>query len=130
MTIAGWILFGIITVPVIVIAALIGSLDYKLKGAMIGGGIGLILTILILVGMLFYFNRTEAGKRAYKTQESSLMGGIERTVRVFDMEGNLIQEYSGKFDVVYDNDRILFDDEKGKRHVIYYPTGTVIIDEN
>ena len=29
----------------------------------------------------------------------------------------------------YDDDRILFDDENGLRHIIYYPTGTVIIDE-
>ena len=28
-----------------------------------------------------------------------------------------------------DENRILFDDEDGKRHVIYYPTGTIIIDE-
>lgn len=30
----------------------------------------------------------------------------------------------------YKCDRILFDDEQGKRHVIYYPTGTVTVDEN
>ena len=40
-----------------------------------------------------------------------------------------IQKYDGEFDVTYDNDRILFDDEKGLRHIIYYPTGTVIVDE-
>ena len=55
--------------------------------------------------------------------------GIQRKVTVFDATGNVIKEYEGKFDVEYDDDRILFDDEKGLRHIIYYPTGTVIIDE-
>ena len=34
-------------------------------------------------------------------------------------------------DVIYNwyKDSFDFDDENGKRHVIYYPTGTVVIDE-
>ena len=55
--------------------------------------------------------------------------GIQRKVTVYDMEGDIIKEYEGKFDVDYDNDRIIFDDEHGLRHIIYYPTGTVIIDD-
>ena len=64
-----------------------------------------------------------------QTQKSNFEGGIEREVRVYDVDGELIQSYAGKFDVVHDENRILFDDEDGKRHVIYYPTGTIIIDE-
>ena len=48
---------------------------------------------------------------------------------VYDMDGDIIKEYEGKFDIEYDDDRILFDDENNLRHIIYYPTGTVIIDE-
>ena len=45
-------------------------------------------------------------------------------------EGDLIHEYTGKFDIEFnDNERILFDDENGNRHVIYFKTGTVIVDE-
>ena len=55
--------------------------------------------------------------------------GIDRTVKVYDVNGKLIQEYDGKFDIEYDDDRIVFDDENNKRHIIYYPTGTIIIDE-
>ena len=62
--------------------------------------------------------------------QSDFGGGIERTVTVYDIDGEIIQEYSGKFDVDYDSERIKFDDENGERHVIYYTTGTVIIDEN
>ena len=77
----------------------------------------------------WWCNNTEAGKRAFKTQDSNLNGGITREVKVYDVEGDLIASYKGKFDIEYDDDRILFDDEKGNRHIIYYPTGNVIIDE-
>ena len=41
----------------------------------------------------------------------------------------MIAKYEGRFDIEYDDDRILFDDEDGLRHIIYYPTGNVIVDE-
>lgn len=56
-------------------------------------------------------------------------GGTERTVEVYDATGNLLKTYRGKFDIDYDDSRIIFDDEENRRHVIYYPTGTVIVDE-
>lgn len=88
------------------------------------------LAIAAILGIVWYSFNTESGKRAYKDQQSNLSGGIERVVRVYDMEGDLIQEYRGKFDVETDNGSyVLFDDEQGKRHIIYYTTGTVIIDE-
>ena len=79
--------------------------------------------------MLWWFNNTASGKRAFKTQESNFNDGIERMVKVYDVNGELIVGYDGKFDITYDDDRILFDDENGKRHIIYDPTGTVVIDE-
>ena len=97
-------------------------------------GIISIISVIVLIvaywalgGM--YFKYTESGKRAIKTQDSNFNGGIVREVKVYDVEGDLIQSYKGKFDVDYDNDRIIFDDENGYRHIIYYPTGTIIIDE-
>ena len=87
------------------------------------------LSVGILIGMNWYYSNTESGKRAVKTQESNFNEGIKRSVHVYDMNGGLIKEYEGKFDVDYDNDRVIFDDEKGMRHIIYYPTGTIIIDE-
>lgn len=73
---------------------------------------------------------TESGKRSIKSFESNVSGGVERTVTVYDMDGDVIATYSGKFDVDYTDERILFDDEDGKRHVIYFKSGTVVIDEN
>ena len=37
-----------------------------------------------------------------KDQQSNLSGGIDRTVSVYDVNGQLIKEYSGKFDIETD----------------------------
>jgi len=124
-TVAGWILFIIISV-----VAFLGACVFAAEmGSKAGFAFALVLILLTFMGEWWYFTSTASGMRAIKTQKSNFDLGVERCVKVYDVEGNLIQEYSGKFDVTYDNDRILFDDENGKRHIIYYPTGTVIIDE-
>lgn len=130
MTVGAWIFFVFITFSLLFVGITIGfQSDNKKLGAIIGGLVGLIISMIILGILLWYYNSTAAGARAFKSQESNFNMGIERKVTVYDMEGDVIQEYEGKFDVEYDDDRILFDDENGKRHIIYYPTGTVIIDE-
>ena len=91
--------------------------------------IGAILTIVIIGAFLGYYNLTASGARALKSQHSNFNHGMHRRVEVYDMNGNLIKSYEGKFDVDYDAKRIIFDDENNLRHIIYYPTGTVIIDE-
>ena len=129
MTVAGWICYIIITLLILGIGYSISfSLFWDKKFIPIL--IAIILDIIILGMMLWWFNNTAAGKRALKTQESNFNDGIERTIIVYSVDGEPIKIYQGKFDIVYDNDRILFDDEKGKRHIIYYPTGTVLIDED
>ena len=129
MTVGGWILFIIIAFLIFHLCFGIAlGVDEKI-GYVIATIISVLLIFAIGLGMHWYYNNTASGKRAFKSQESNFKDGIERTVKVYDVNGQLITEYDGKFDITYDNDRILFDDEKGKRHVIYYPTGTVIIDE-
>lgn len=130
MPLGGWIIFGIFALGIAGGSLLIvyGACLEK-SGIAITTALTILLIIALLIGMLAYYRNTESGKRAMKSWKSELNEGIKRTVRVYDMEGDLIQEYSGKFDIDYDDDRIIFDDQNGKRHVIYYPTGTVIIDE-
>jgi hypothetical protein len=99
--------------------------------------VGLISTIILGIGLIigtwvgvnWYYTGTEAGKRAIKTQDSNFHSGIEREVIVYDMDGDELERYSGKFDVEYTDGRVLFDDENGNRHIIYFKSGTVIINE-
>lgn len=98
--------------------------------AAIVGVIVIVVAAIICAAVAWCQLNTESGRRAYKDQQSNLSGGIEREVSVYDVNGNLIKQYSGKFDIETDNESyILFDDENGNRHIIYYTTGTIIVDE-
>lgn len=101
------------------------------------GKVGLTAAILIvaigLSGITFWhLYYTESGKRAQKTFYSEVGGGLYRVVKVYDMDGEQIAEYKGKFDVEEHQTegvtKIKFDLD-GERHIIYCSTGTVIIDE-
>ena len=132
MTIGGWIACGLIALLIVVCGALLTAWlweDYK--GASIVSLIfTIILTIVPFIVGFWYYNNTESGMRAMKDQESNFGDGINRIVTVYDVNGNVIATYEGRFDIETDKDSyILFDDEDGYRHVIYYTTGTITIDE-
>lgn len=129
MTIGAIVLDIIIFLTVIGIAFFIGIECDSLSTGVITFLVGLVITIIIVVFQFWYYNNSESGKRALKTQQSNYNGGITRQLKIYDINGQLIQEYKGKFDIDSNSDRIIFDDEKGKRHTIYYSTATVIIDE-
>lgn len=132
MTVGGIILCILGTVVVLVIASLIAySLmdnDYKI-GALGVVAVGMALIAGIWVFGNWWYTSTEEGKRALKTQDSNFNGGITREVMVYDMDGDLLAEYRGKFDIEYSDERIMFDDENGQRHIIYFKSGTVVVNE-
>lgn len=99
------------------------------NSAIVAIGVTVILLAATWIFPIWFYSNTEAGKRAMKTQDSNFNNGIEREVIVYDMDGDIIQTYTGKFDIEYEDERILFDDENGLRHVIYFKTGTVIVNE-
>ena len=130
----GGAIIGLSVLTIVIISCVIALNNETKKKDKKSISIGVTLAgLLIIIGSwaigIWYYNGTESGKRALKTQESNFNGGIKRRVTVYDVEGDKIAEYEGKFDIEYDDDRILFDDEQGLRHIIYYPTGNVIIDE-
>lgn len=144
MTIGGWILFALISVIIVVVCATIAYfLCYKIKYyGKKGSYLALIVLDMVLCGamivgflcvQLWYYENTASGQRAFKDQESNFENGTERVVTVYDINGEIVKQYDGRFDVETGNidnaPYILFDDENGKRHIIYYTTGTVIIDE-
>lgn len=129
ITIGGWIFFGFIVLFCVISAVWI-CIECESVAAKVAG---IIVPIIIAAGTFFglywYFNETESGARAMKDQQSNLGDGLVRTVEIYDMEGELIKEYSGQFDVEMHDTHIVFDDENGKRHTVYFTTGTVAIDE-
>lgn len=90
------------------------------------------ICVAISCGIIWFLYFTEGGKRTQKTYYSEVSGGLYRIVKVYDMEGELIEVYEGKFDVdesaTSGITKIKFDMD-GKRHIIYCTTGTVVIDE-
>lgn len=71
---------------------------------------------------------TESFQREMKTTVSEFTGGLSRTARVYASNGDLIAEYSGKFDVQSSEfgNKVLFDVD-GKRVIIY--NAMVIVEE-
>lgn len=144
MTIGGWILFALISTIILLICVAIvyllcDKIDHTEKK---GPYIALIFFDIVLCGamiigvlcaQLWYYENTASGQRAFKDQESNFENGTERVVTIYDVNGEVIKQYDGRFDVETGNvdnaPYILFDDENGKRHIIYYTTGTVTIDE-
>ncbi len=129
-------IFSIVLLVIGIIVVLVGLVvgayfihDDEIGYAIASFIIGVIIGAIMIVGPIVYSN-TESGKRALKDQKSNFNSGIERVVSVYDVNGKLIEKYEGRFDVEKDHDNyILFDDEEGRRHIIFYKTGTVIVDE-
>lgn len=131
---------GCIVSIVIGVIVLIGGLIwgiYNICNDYSGDGIAMIIIAIIIAALCiispFVYMNTEKGARALKDQQSNFNNGIERVVTVYDVNGEVIKQYEGKFDVETSNadgaTYLVFDDENDKRHIIYYTTGTITIDE-
>ena len=129
ITIGGWIYIGIIASCVVVVLVGVFLTAETKMVKMVATIVAVVVIVASVLTAGWYYTSTEAGKRAVKDQESNFQSGITRQVDVYDMEGDLIKTYKGKFDVEMSDTHILFDDENGKRHIVYFTTGTVILDE-
>ena len=133
MTIGTIIIFSIFTILIVGFGGYLIYYDLSWEHSPVAAIITFIIAGVIIAGMWvggsWYYKNTESGKRAIKTQDSNIHGGIEREIIVYDMEGDEIERFRGKFDVDYGDERIMFDDENGNRHVIYFKSGTVIVNE-
>ena len=132
-TLVDFITFGVVIIALICFTAVLftGWGDTSQKAIVVL--IELLLVIGMVVGCGAYRTNTESGKRGLKTWKSETSGGIDRTVTVYDVKGKELAKYTGRFDVEESSQegvvKIKFDC-KGKRHIIYAQTGTVLIDEN
>lgn len=87
--------------------------------------IAVVAFIIITIAVVFL--NTASFKRFAKTTWSNWSGGINRTVNVYDYEGDLIATYTGKIDIEENDTKVLFDLD-GKRY-IYYNCLVEVIEE-
>lgn len=86
----------------------------------------LALTLVTMVG-LSMTSCTESQQREIKSIKSNWTGGLNRTVTVYDYNGQEIKSWSGQFDVKEtDRNSVYFDTAEGKRVII---SGGIIINE-
>lgn len=114
MTIMAWITFSIIAILILGFGIWF-TVDTKRELFVI---IAVGLTILILGGLLFYFNGTAAGKRELVDQKSNI-SGIERTINVYTANGDLLASYEGKIDIAENDGGYVKFDFEGKRYIYY-----------
>lgn len=80
----------------------------------------------IIIAIIIIIVSSQSFQRWIKDIKSDYTGGINRTVTVYDYDGNKIESYSGKFDVQYKSDGTVKFDIDGKRTII---TGGIIINQ-
>lgn len=90
--------------------------------------IALIAAVFVLFVVTISISGCASCSRGMKSFSSDIGGGLDRTVAVYDYNGNVLGEWSGKFDISNNDNEIYFDDENGKRVIIQ--NGIVICEEN
>ena len=82
---------------------------------------------LVAIASLTMISCSESQQRELKTIKSDWTGGLNRTVTVYDYNGQKIKSWSGQFDVKEtDRNSVYFDTADGKRVII---SGGIIINE-
>ena len=86
------------------------------------------LVFLSTLCAVLLFAGCESCSRSMKSLKSDVGGGLNRTISVYDYNGQLIKSWTGKFDVAENpnKNQVYFDDQNGKRVII---DGGIIINE-
>ena len=126
MTVGAWILFGFISLVIILFScAIVFCCDLEKGGMVATFVIAAVLVIATYVGIHWYMFNTASGQRAQKTQESNFGGGLNRIVTVYSYNGDAIKSWEGQFDVTENEQETWFDID-GRRVIIQ---GGIIINE-
>ena len=139
LTLGNWLFIGVIALFVIGGVFLIWLECYHpLKPTIIAGLIGLIIIVGLALGLNWYNTSTASGKRSYKDFKSEINDGIYREITITNDDGKVIYDYTGKCDIEEQENtdgsadvrKLKFENEQGKRVIIYYGiTDTVKIIE-
>lgn len=88
--------------------------------------LSIVLTVAIPVILIILWLSSETGKRELKSLRSNYTSGLERTITLYDYNGDIIDSWSGKFDVSESEYEVYFDDEDSKRVIIH---GGIVVNE-
>lgn len=120
-TIGNWVVFAILIIGGIIITLAIATSE-NTKVTIISGSVIAIIVIGIIAATGWYNTHTATGSRSLKDFQSNINKGLEREIIITAEDGREIFRYEGRIDI--DNDHadnyIKFDDENGKRYLIYY----------
>lgn len=128
-TLTNWIIFGILLIIGIAISLIMGIETEDVLAGVTSGAI-LVILIAVIMGITGWYNTsTAAGKRAVKDYKSNVNNGIEREIVITAEDGREIFRYEGKIDIEsnHTDNYIKFDDEHGKRYIIYYGVQDTIL---
>lgn len=67
-----------------------------------------VIVFVVLVGVVALLG-TSTAQRTLKSVSSDFGGGLDRTVTVYDYNGNEIRSWTGKFDVSESENEVYFD---------------------
>ena len=119
MTIGGWFIFAFAAITIAGLTVTIAPCWESIHVKILTAAIGVILIIALLLGMLWWFNSTASGQRALTDQKSELANGLERIVRVYTANGDIIAEYEGIIDIEGNDGGYVLFDYQGKRYTYY-----------
>ena len=125
LTALGWI-GAVVAITMFVIAIFRWLEAESAMGFVVMGFLAVIVWVFAIV---LYFNSTAVGQAQVKSWNAQSVG-IQREIQVYSMTGDMIAEYSGVFNIEYDDSRVeIFDARTGERNIVYYQNGTIIVTE-
>ena len=119
MTIGGWVVFTLLALCVVGGVVLIMVCWESTPGRVLTVILGIAVIVAILLGMFWWFNNTASGQRALTDQKSEFANGLERVVRVYTANGDIIAEYEGIIDIEGNDGGYVLFDYQGKRYTYY-----------
>lgn len=79
----------------------------------------IITVTAISIAALTFTGCTASTARACKSCQSNVSGGLERTINIYTVTGELIATYNGKIDIDDNTNGSIMFDIDGKRYVYY-----------
>lgn len=119
MTIGGWIFYALIALFVGGFGLACAIDSYKTESKIVIILATVMILFAVLCGMIWYFNNTASGQRAMVDQQSNLANGLNRTVKVYTANGDVIAEYTGLIDIEANDGGYIKFDFEGKRYMYY-----------